>query len=465
MVRGTMFKLGALLGIMTIAGQIAARAEDAPFSDNILMLLGQPSVYRVVTSGTLVVNLPGSIEVNLGALQAAHDDLQTRNQLPADLTKAQAYCALIASDPARFLRLSSERVSLSFPGAGGAGSAFAISREGILLTNAHVVNIGLEDLAQAPKLLAKTLSDPPATIARQLDERVTDELQLRTNLAILEGLANRQLITAEARDLKIQLFGKVPAFPKPELRLGGLVPSREVEQGIPARLIAKGHGYPGRDVAVLRTARTPANLGVKDPYFLDKDRLICLRLGDSADVLAGTRIRSFGFPGAAFDPNIMAGEAERLVSSQLGEIGQIKPLRGEMPTIFEMSVEINHGYSGGPVIDTYGRVIGLNVAIHPVKGDQALHVAGHTLAVPISVALPFLKAAGIDKLDPGPLSEYWERGLRLFAAQDYAGAEKEFADLLQLETSGGALEGNPYVRQLQFLCQKKQGKVNLPAAN
>ncbi len=459
MVRRMKFTIGVLLGFLTVAAPIAARADDGPFPENMLTSLGEPAVYRLVTTGTLVVTLPSTIEVNFDALQAAYDDLRAKNQIPAELTKVQACCALISNDPARFLRLSAGRGTISVQ-TGVCGSAFAVSREGILLTNAHVVTIDLEALIQNPKLLAKSLSDPAAVIARQLGERIADELQLATNFGILKGLADRQLITAETRDLKFRLFGIVPASPKPELRLNGLTPPQDVKQGIPAQLLAKGRGYPGRDVAVLRTARTPANLGVQDPYLLDKDRLICLRLGESRDVLPGTRIKAFGFPGAAYDPNIMPAEAENRVSAQPGEIGQIKPLRGEMPVVFEMSVEINHGYSGGPVIDMHGRVIGLNVAVHPVQGNPSLHVAGHTLAVPIDVAREFLKAAGIAKLDPGPLTEYWERGLRRFAAKDYAGAEKEFADLLQVETSGGALDGNQYVKNLHFLCQKNQGKVN-----
>jgi S1-C subfamily serine protease len=280
------------------------------------------------------------------------------------------------------------------------------------------------------------------------------------------------LLTAEAGEIKVQLFGKMPALPRQELRLGGLTPAKELEGGIPAKVVAKGNPYPGRDVAVLRTTRTPANLGVSDPYLLDKDRLICLRLGNSADVEPGMRVQAFGFPGLAFDP-AMPDEAKRLVSCQNGQIGQIKPLRGEMPVIFEMTADTNHGDSGGPVLDKHGFVIGLNVAGYLINKDDAEHMlAGHNLAVPIDVAKPFLKAAGIDHLDPGPLTEHWERGLRLYAAEDYAGAEQEFAELLQLQESGGwpsgglpslpGAGGDPYVKEVYVRCRIKQGKLKLP---
>jgi hypothetical protein len=156
-------------------------------------------------------------------------------------------------------------------------------------------------------------------------------------------------------------------------------------------------------------------------------------------------------------------EAKRLVSCENGQIGQIKPLQGEMPVVFEMTADINHGDCGGPVLDKKGHVIGLNVDGYPRKDSPEL--PGHALAVPINVAQPFLKAAGIDKLDPGPLTESWERGLRYYAAENYAAAEKEFADMLQLEAYFGTGDDNPYVRQLHFLCQKKQGKVKLPSGS
>jgi hypothetical protein len=341
-----------------------------------------------------------------------------------------------------------------------------------LLTNAHVVDLNASDLAQRPDLLATTFSDSLATITAQLGARLPDEAQAKAARVIFVALYSNHMMTAEPKDVKIELFTKVPTFPKMELRLSGPVLSKDLEHGIPVRIIAKGKVYPGRDVAVLKTARS-------DDGALDKDKLICLRLGDSDDVRPGAHLQSFGFPGAAFRPEIMPDNARRLVSCQNGQLGQIKPLRGEMPVIFEITNDIHHGDSGGPIIDKHGHVIALNVAGYPLKpGDGDLTLPGHNVAIPINVVKPFLKAAGIEMLDPGPLTECWERGLRLYAAEDYAGAEKEFAELLRLETGKwlSALDrltgsdgidgsGNAYAHDLYVLCQKKQGKLKLPARN
>jgi serine protease Do len=463
-------KLGVLVGLLAVS-TAQASAADTPFPSEMLVTLGEPSVYCVLASATFVVKMPRHISVKVDDLQAAYDAAQSRNAAPSNENRANVYWQMIATNPTKFLQISDERTSKNISGIAFSGTAFAVSREGILLTNAHVVNFDASSLLYRPDLLASTFSDFLATMAVQLNGELADPAKAAAAKMLYAGLYDHNLITVETRDVKIELFGKVP-LRKYDLRLGGLTPTDE-QAGIPARVIATGKAFPGRDVAVLRTTRTPTNLGVNDPYLLDKDRLICLRLADSDDVLPGTTVQALGFPGAAFIPEAMAEDAQRDVSARDGQIGQIKPLKGDMPIIFEMTANINHGDSGGPVIDKSGRVIALNVAIYPIKKDAELTMPGHSLAVPVNVAKAMLKAAGITKLDPGPLAEAWERGLRLYAAKDYAAAEQEFVSLMRLETSdwsanasllpSSAPHGNPYVYKLYLLCQKNQGKLKLPS--
>ena len=458
-----------LVGLLAVS-ITKVSAADTPFPSDMLVTLGEPSVFCVVASATFVVKMPRHINVKLDDLQAAYDAAQSRNGAPSNANRAIVYWEMIATNPTKFLQVSDERTSKTISGIAFSGSAFAVSREGILLTNAHVVNFDASSLLYRPDLLASTFSDFFATMAVQLTGELADPTKAAAAKMLYAGLYDHNLITVETRDVKIDLFGKVP-FRKHDLRLGGLAPTDE-QAGIPARVIATGKPFPGRDVAVLRTTRTPANLGVNDPYFLDKDRLICLRLGDSDDVLRGTTVQAFGFPGAAFLPEFMTADAQRDVSARDGQIGQIKPLKGDMPVVFEMTANINHGDSGGPVIDKYGRVIALNVAIYPIKNDAELAMPGHALAVPVQVAKTMLKVAGITKLDPGPLTEAWERGLRLYSAKDYAAAEREFVDLMRLETSDWSAttsrlpssvpHGNPYVYEMYLRCEKNLGRLKVP---
>ncbi len=474
MKRSILISWAALCGCLLLELP-AVRAAEPALPDEMLVLLGQPSVYWVVSSGTFAVTMPSNIRANLDALQAGYMAGRNENKFPPNAGQAECYWLLIANSPATYLTVAADRVTKTSPAVSNTGTAFAVSREGILLTNAHVIELGLGDLVQRPELLAGVLAECLGNIAGQLNVQLPADAQTQVARAIFAGLYDQHLIAVQLKEQRVQLFTKPPFRVKPELRLAGPVPNAEEEQGIPARVIAKGTPYPGRDVAVLRTTRS-------DDFVVDRDRLICLRLGDSDDVRPGAKIQAFGFPGDAFSPN-MPEEARRLVSCQNGQVGQIKPLRGDMPVVFEMTADVNHGDSGGPVLDKHGRVIGLNVAGYPIKpGEPGQHMlSGHTLAVPVNVARQFLKQAGFEQLDPGPLTEYWERGLRAFADEKYAAAEKELGDLLRTETTGWAVDvspldrltggsrvdagGNAYVYGLYLDCQKKQGKLKPPGNN
>ncbi|HVW01114.1 MAG TPA: trypsin-like peptidase domain-containing protein, partial [Planctomycetaceae bacterium] len=393
--------------------------------DEMLVLLGQPSAWRVEASGTLDVTTPREVIVDLNELRAGYLTARNDNLIPADITQPQAYWLLIAKSPAKYLKGSQAQITRTLT-LSNSGTAFAVSREGILLTNAHVVAVDAQSLTGHPAVLAETLAECLDSTGTQLNCPIEGNLRQQVATLIFLGLEAKGIITVALKDQRIQLRSRVPIAPKPELRLGGLQPRQD--QGIPVRVIAKGSPFPGRDVAVLRTTHS-------EDFVMDRDRLICLRLGDSDDVRPGTRVQAFGFPAKAFSPN-MPEESRRLVSCQNGQIGQIKPLLGEMPVVFEMTADINHGDSGGPVIDKFGRVIGLNVAGYAPSQDTML--SGHTMAVPVNVARELLKKAGFARLDPGPLTESWERGLRHYTDGRYAEAEQEFARLLRMETTGWA---------------------------
>jgi hypothetical protein len=232
-----------------------------------------------------------------------------------------------------------------------------------------------------------------------------------------------------------------------------------------------GEEFPGKDVAVLQafhprwvpfdaiTGRRVLHDSDSDlaPKKLE-DMLICLPLGDSDDVLDGASVQALGFPGDAYVEGAMREEAAYRVSCRNGHISQRKPMNKGWEA-FEMTADINHGDSGGPVIDNSGRVIALNVAL------CSENLPGHKLAVPINVAKEFLKKAGITP-DPGPLSQHWENGLRLFDQGRWQEARHQFEDVSRYQSPPllfwstlGDCEASPYVFEMIGRCDKNLEKL------
>ena len=130
-----------------------------------------------------------------------------------------------------------------------------------------------------------------------------------------------------------------------------------------------------------------------------------------------------------------------------------------------MTSSIDHGDSGGPVLDQQGKVIGLNVGA--ATGEAKL-----TLAVPINVAKEVLKQAGIQP-DPGPLTRQWVEGVQLFGSGRYTEAYVKFLDVVNQQSMSLTLSdgtktavwsdqlkkyGNPYVHDMLKKAESKKSQ-------
>ena len=125
---------------------------------------------------------------------------------------------------------------------------------------------------------------------------------------------------------------------------------------------------PKSDTAILKTANPP--------------RHSFLVLGEPERVQRLDRVVAAGYPSAAdysspFEPSMTAGE--------ISKIGEADPIG----ITFQTTAPISSGNSGGPLIDSEGHVIALNVAI-PTEKDIML-----TFAVPVDHAHRLLERHGV----------------------------------------------------------------------
>lgn len=129
------------------------------------------------------------------------------------------------------------------------------------------------------------------------------------------------------------------------------------ETVVPARLVGAD---PRNDIALLRVDAAPEQL---EP----------VALGSSADLAVGQRAIAIGNPFGRFDKTLTTGVISALERSLAGPEGT------EIPGDVQTDAAINRGNSGGPLLDSSCRVIGIAAAIFSPSGTSS----GVGFAVPI----------------------------------------------------------------------------------
>lgn len=163
---------------------------------------------------------------------------------------------------------------------------------------------------------------------------------------------------------------------------------------------------PRNDIAVLR---------VEAPT----EMLVPVELGTSASLVVGQRAIAIGNPFGQFGRTLTTGVVSAVERTLEGDDG--RPITG----VIQTDAAINRGNSGGPLLDSSGRVIGINSAIFSPTGASA----GVGFAVPVDTVRRLLP----DLLELGRYRHPW-LGIR------YAYAlSPGLAETLDLPVSQGLL--------------------------
>jgi S1-C subfamily serine protease len=103
------------------------------------------------------------------------------------------------------------------------------------------------------------------------------------------------------------------------------------------------------------------------------DQLAPLPLGDSSQIRAGQTVAAIGNP---------FGFTQTLTSGVISAIGRVSRQASgfSTPNVIQTDAAINPGNSGGPLLDIYGRVIGVNSSIYSTTGE----FAGIGFAIPVN---------------------------------------------------------------------------------
>jgi S1-C subfamily serine protease len=370
------FSPATSLAATSSSGGAAAGADTAQNS----LLIAKPAVVQVtnIVTGELIIQAPAAMELNTPALAG--------KSYPFTL--------------------------------GATGSGFFVSPDGYLVTNGHVANPDDQLTAyyavsqMAPVIFKDAVTTvaagtlgytPPADIVEQAYQQTLQS----TYGGDVQKLADELYQDFRSGKLKIDNIKKSNF-----IQLGYAAGSqKKVEQvGKPARLIDspyKGE-FDSNDLAILK---------------IEGSNFPTVPLGDGQNIQIGKEIYAIGYPGIVQElMGQLTDEGSQLEPSMTKGVISAKKKLTDGTEAFQTDAAITHGNSGGPAVDTGGKVVGVTTwSLGDNPGGE-----GFNFLVSVEEVKRLLTRNNV-KTDATSLSTAaWAKGLDLFGQKKYSDALKEF---------------------------------------
>ncbi len=199
----------------------------------------------------------------------------------------------------------------------------------------------------------------------------------------------------------------------------------------PARLVGTD---PPSDIAVLR---------IDAP----SETLHPVTLGSSSSLLVGQNVYAIGNP-FGLERTLTTG-----VISSLNRTLPRRTRRGMMKAIIQIDAAINPGSSGGPLLDSRARMIGMNTAIASRTGESA----GVGFAIPVNTVLrvvpQLIKSGRVTRPDVG-IARVYQTAEGLLIAQLSPGGPAERAGLQGPKVERHQKRQGPFVYEYQTIDRK-----------
>jgi S1-C subfamily serine protease len=290
------------------------------------------------------------------------------------------------------LALEERVIEVTSEDSSGYGTGVIVSSDGVILTNAHIGSMKNDFVKGMNEyVIDHYLSDH---IGRADVEKAVNKYGDEAYQKIFD-LVDEYVQKNAKSELVFNL-----SVVKPNAT--GKTHEELKSESFPATIIYTNDNYEedNRDVALLKIEATD---------------LPALPLVDGTNVSTGKKVYIFGFPGSG-----AAGESDvNEPSLSQGLISGIKNDKGT--TIYQTDAKVSSGSSGGPLLDTFGNLIGIISYIN----DSGYFGDSFGFGIPATVAQEVLTAQGITPT-PGPYFTHFTTGMELLALKQCKKAIAEF---------------------------------------
>lgn len=293
------------------------------------------------------------------------------------------------------------------------GSGFIVTPDGYIITNAHVVSPSVEDIQYSifEQAVYNFITSDMEGIGIQFE---TEEQINAVSEALYQFYYSPEAtMTIDSASSNVFVLARYS--------IPGVV-AQTGEEEIPAEVLphATGEPIPGKDVAIVKIEGT---------------NFPTLPIGDDRVLQTLDPLTIVGFPGAVSSNPVLSptGQEPTVLTGQFN--GYQRTMGGW--DAMHVQAPIGHGNSGGPALDSSGRVVGIATfgSVDPNTGQET---SGFNFLVPISIVKDFLNRANVQPTD-SQFTTMYRQALTAYANGNY---EESLSILQQLN---GLSPNNPYV--------------------